>query len=252
METVFAYPLSFLALAFLAALIYASVGHGGASAYLALMALYAFPQEAMRTTALSLNLLVAGTAVFSFARAGCFSWRLTWPFVLSSVPAAFLGGFLSVPRFVYSGLLGISLCAAGARLLMESSYRKERADLCGRPPFMICLVLGGLIGLLSGVIGIGGGIFLSPLLLLFHWAGVKQTAATSAFFIFVNSLSGLLGQRFGHGASLSWPMLGLAFMVFSGGAAGSLLGASFFSTGRLRQVLAGVLFVAAFKLLRFV
>jgi uncharacterized membrane protein YfcA len=175
-----------------ASLLYSSVGHGGASGYLAAMALFGLAPSVMRPTALVLNLLVAAIATVQFARAGHFSWRLFWPFAIGSVPLAFVGGMITLPTSVYKQLLGVVLLFAAYRLFL--SPREFGAAPLRLMPLPLAIAMGCIIGLLSGLTGVGGGIFLSPLLLVGRWASPKPTAAVSAAFIWVNSASGLLGQ----------------------------------------------------------
>lgn len=202
----------------------------------------------MTTSALCLNLFVSGLAFYSYLKARHFSWRLIWPFALTSVPAAFLGGLMKVPASFYSLLLACALLFAALRLLLNTG--KNGGDREERPPLFIAFILGGGIGLLSGIVGVGGGIFLSPLLIFLHWADPRKTAAASAFFILVNSFSGLLG-RFLRGAFEITPYLSLMVLAaFVGGILGSRLGAHRFSFLWLRRILALVLLLATFKLFR--
>lgn len=236
----FLYPLIFLV-----ALVYSSVGHGGASGYLAVLALCGFSPQEMAPSALTLNLLVAGTAFWAFWRNGFFSWRLFWPFALSSIPMAFVGGFIAVPPFIYGWLLMISLLFAALRLVFVQKHGSSA--VCEIPALNVALLVGASVGLLSGMVGVGGGIFLSPLLILMRWADAKQTAAMSACFIWVNSASGLIGHvsRGGFQAFNMWPLVVAAFL---GGLLGSQLGARTFNRVALCRVLALVLAMAAFKM----
>jgi uncharacterized protein len=236
------------ALAFLVALIYSSVGHGGASGYLAVLSFFAVPRDQMASGALCLNLLVAGLAFYSFYKTGYFSWKLTWPFVLTSIPAAFLGGLVKIPPALYDGLLAAALIFAGIRLILNVENKTE--SIYRLPPLWVLLPIGGAIGFLSGIVGVGGGIFLSPLLILFRWANPKQTAAASAFFIFVNSASGLWGRCLRGGFQMPSDMLVLLFAAFLGGLAGSTIGARRFSNLWLKRTLAVVLWVAVVKLIK--
>lgn len=230
---------------FVIALVYASVGHGGASGYLAALSFVALRPDEMATTALTLNLFVAGMALVSFVRAGHFVGRLTWPFVVASVPAAFLGGLIPVPVRIYALLLAAALCVAAFRLTV--GLRVEAEALPRRPSLAAALPVGGGIGWLSGAVGVGGGIFLSPLLLVFRWATPKQVAATSAAFILINSAAGLIGRatRAGLAHGTLWPLLLSALL---GGLVGAHLGANHFSGRMLKRVLAVVLLIAAAKL----
>lgn len=225
---------------FVVAFFYASVGHGGASGYLAVLSLWAVSAQQMAASALILNLAVSGTAWAVFAKAGCFSWRLTWPFVVVSFPAAWLGGWLKAPPGVHQWLLGFALAAAAWRLWTDL----PPVSGARRPPPAAALAAGAGIGALSGMIGIGGGVFLSPLLILKRWAGPKETAATSAFFILVNSVAGLLG-RAARGPWAVEPLLGLVLTAVLGGAIGSAQGAAHFSGLAFKRVLGAVLLVAA-------
>ena len=182
------------AFAFLVAFVYSSVGHGGASGYLALLSFYAFPPAQMSASALALNVLVSSLAFYSFAKAGHFRWSSTWPLIMFSIPAAFLGGMIKVSSSVYALTLAVILMYAGWRLWKGARAVPENQALKSIP-FGFAMLLGAGIGLVSGVVGIGGGIFLSPLLLFFRWANPKQAAATSACFILVNSIAGLGGQN---------------------------------------------------------
>ncbi|MBI4003716.1 MAG: sulfite exporter TauE/SafE family protein [Candidatus Omnitrophica bacterium] len=231
---------------FVIALLYASVGHGGASGYLAALSFVAVRPDEMATTALTLNLMVATVAFISFKRAGHFDGRFAWPFIAASVPAAFLGGVVPVPLHLYTMLLAVALGVAAIRLAVTLHGRNEDAGV--KPNLALALPVGGGIGWLSGAVGVGGGIFLSPVLLLCRWAGPKQTAAASAAFILVNSAAGLGGRavRVGLEYATLWPLLAAALI---GGLVGARLGANHFSGTVLKRLLAVVLVVAAVKLL---
>ncbi len=238
-------------LIFLIAMLYSAVGHGGASGYLAILSFFAFSPDEMASTALTLNILVAGLAFITFHQARYFSWRLTWPFIVTSIPAAFAGGRLAVPHETYYLVLAVVLLFAAFRLgwrLPEG----EAGEIRDVPPDqqvapIAALSAGGGIGLLSGMVGVGGGIFLSPLMLLMRWADVRHTAATAALFIVVNALAGLAG-RYSRDALIIGDLLPLLVAGFLGGVVGSWLGARSMTGQRLRQVLVLVLLVAAVKL----
>ncbi len=238
--------MTLLVLIALVALVYASVGHGGASGYLAAMSLFAYAPAHMAASALVLNVLVAGTSWLTFRRAGHGSPHLLWPFLVGSVPAAFVGGWLPVSAWTYGWLLAAALLIAAARLCLpvpDVSGTKIR-----RPAGFVALAAGAVVGLISGVVGVGGGIFLSPLMILLRWADPKSTAAASAGFIVVNSLAGLAG-RLAAGRFAIGPGMPLVIVAFAGGLVGARLGAKHFSGLWLRRVLAAVLVVAAGKLL---
>ncbi|OYX39656.1 MULTISPECIES: sulfite exporter TauE/SafE family protein [unclassified Sphingomonas] len=176
----------------LGATLYSSVGHGGASAYIAIMALFGLPTAVMRPTALALNVLVSGFASVRFIRAGQFRWRILWPFLLGALPMAYVGGMITLPSNTYRPIVGVVLWLSAARLLWPRAIvaSTEVRD----PPIVPAILAGVGIGLLSGLTGTGGGIFLSPLLLLFAWAQPKQASGVAAVFIFANSISGLAGN----------------------------------------------------------
>lgn len=231
---------------FLAAVLYSSVGHAGASGYLAAMALGGVPPEVMKPTALVLNIVVASIASLRFRRAGLFRWQLFWPFAVASVPAALLGGSLRVEAGAYRLLLGLVLIYSALRLMLPG--RSADAQEPRPVPRPLALTAGALIGLLSGMIGVGGGIFLSPLLILAGWATPRQAAGVSAVFILVNSLSGLAG----HAASLQLlPLQALwwAPAAALGGVIGSGLGSRRLGGTGMRRMLGVVLVLAGVKLL---
>lgn len=227
------------------AILYSSVGHGGASGYIAILALFSLAPDAFKPTALVLNILVSAIATFYFSRAGHFSWRLFWPFAATSIPFSFLGGYLRLPAHVYQPLVGIVLLASACRLF----YRKDcETTEALRPPIAAALMVGAALGFLSGLTGVGGGIFLSPLLLLLGWARVKEVSAVAALFILVNSIAGLLG----HIGSLQTipryvPILAVA--ALAGGITGSFFGSSRIPVSGIVRALSVVLIIAGFKLL---
>lgn len=232
-------------LLFVVAFLYASVGHGGASGYLALMALFGAAPEMMKPTALLLNLFVSGVAFLQFYRSGFFRWKLFLPFALASVPLSFVGGLVVIDGSVYKKLLGFLLLIPIARFLFIRTNEGREERPASVP---LSLLIGGVIGFLSGLIGIGGGIILSPVLLLLRWADQKQTAAISAIFIFVNSLAGLAGQLT-RGFPSNPDMYLLVVVAFGGGLAGAYFGAKRFPQEALKKILAGVLLLAVYKLL---
>jgi uncharacterized protein len=239
---------------FVAAVLYSSVGHAGASGYLAAMAFSGLAPAVMKPTALVLNLLVASIATLRFYRAGHFSWALLWPFALGSIPLAFVGGALHPPGSFYKPAVGVILLFAATRLLWSVRKPEGAANTPAAPDkprplsVPVAVLLGGLIGLLSGLTGTGGGIFLSPLLLFLGWAETRRTAGVSAAFILVNSAAGLAGNlasvRALPGELPLW-----AGAVVLGGLLGAELGSRRLPTRALRAALSLVLIVAGFKLI---
>ena len=237
--------LLFILLLFVVAFLYASVGHGGASGYLALMALFSMSPAFMKPTALLLNLFVSLSAFILFYRGGHFKWKLFLPFALASVPLSFLGGMIALDAEVYKKVLGALLLIPVIRMLFfpNASEQDLKEGSTG-----LSVLIGAVIGFLSGLIGIGGGIILSPVLLLLKLTNQNQTAALSALFIFVNSLAGLGGQL-SKGLNIESGMFIYAGIAFVGGTLGGWLGASRFNQQILKYLLAVVLLLAAIKLL---
>jgi uncharacterized membrane protein YfcA len=228
---------------FVIALLYSSVGHAGASGYIAVLTLFGFGVEVIRPTALTLNILVAAIGFIQWWRGGHFVWSLFWPFALLSVPAAFLGGWFYVPAHYLKILIGLVLWFSAWRLL----YRKEDPLDIARPPRPRAIASGAGIGFLSGLTGTGGGIFLTPLMLFCRWAKVKEVAAVSSLFILVNSSSGLAGYvKSGRELpDFAWP---LAVVVAVGGFIGSRLGSRHLPARGIAILLAVVLVIAGTKL----
>src|SRR5213594_1560711 len=226
------------------AFLYSSVGHAGASGYIATMTLFGLAPTVIRPTALVLNILVATIASFQFWRAGYFSWKLFWPFALLSIPAAYFGGYLQPSASVLKILIGLVLLFSAVRLIFRRF--DPPAVISPSPPTAISVGAG--IGFLSGLTGTGGGIFLTPLLLFCQWAHIRQAAAVSALFILVNSLGGLAGY---FTAKHSIPSLGifLAAAAIIGGVIGSHLGSRHFPVRTISLLLATVLFIAGTKLI---
>jgi uncharacterized membrane protein YfcA len=232
-------------LIFVAAALYSSVGHAGASGYLAAMALFGLPQAVMRPTALVLNILVATVATARFAKAGYFRWKSFWPYAAASVPLAFVGGGISIPGNVYRVLIGVVLIWSAFMLVWRS--RSVEGQPNPQPPIWTRLGIGGGIGLLSGLTGVGGGIFLSPVILLKRWELTKTTSGIASAFILSNSVAGLAGQL---SATVSLPpalpMWAGAALV--GGWIGSTLGSRWLNVPAIQRLLALVLLVAGLKL----
>ena len=231
-----------------AAFAYASVGHGGASAYIAAMALAGVAPVEMRPIALALNLLVSAIGTYKFWRAGFFRWRLFWPFAVVSIPLAFVGGAITLPGHAYKALVGVVLIYAAWQLWRSARAGEEMREV-HEPPVVVAMLVGGVLGLLSGLTGVGGGIFLSPLLLIAGWAGTKQTSATSAPFILVNSAAGLIAGFTMKAASLPPQVWILCVAVLIGGWLGADYGSRRFANPFIRRMLAVVLAVAGAKML---
>ena len=234
------------ALFFVGAALYASVGHGGASSYLAVMGLFGLAPAVMKPTALALNILVAAVATIKFYRANLFSWQLFRPFAMASIPAAFAGGATMLPGRWYKALVGAVLLYAA--LWMFRSARMPLSPATGRPPTWIAVTAGLAIGFLSGLTGVGGGIFLSPLLLYMGWAETRETSGVAAPFILVNSIAGLLG----HLSSVqqlpaSIPVWGVAVVL--GGWIGASYGTKKAAAPMLRRLLSLVLLIAGAKMI---
>jgi uncharacterized membrane protein YfcA len=270
-----------LALIFLIAVLYSSVGQAGGSGYLAAMALMGMAPAAMKPTALCLNIVVALIATTRFARAGHFDWRLYWPFALGSVPFAFIGGVLALPSPIYKGVVGMLLLFAAGMLLLRADRQQivsgqadaqtvseggplaatrddpqKRGEIGRRtadcfkpqPSVPAGLSTGCVIGLVSGMIGIGGGIFLSPVVMLRGWAGARETAAVAAPFILVNSIVALAGHYLSTGY-IPAPAPLWAVAAALGGVIGAGMGARRLSAAAIRRVLAVILLVAAVRLI---
>ena len=235
----------FYGLLFLVAFLYSSVGHGGASGYLALMAIFSFTPDVMKPTALLLNLFVSLTSFIQFYRGKHFDWKIFLPFAIASVPMAFLGGLISIDTFVYKKILGVLLLIPIIRFLF---FNTDAVDKIKKSNPVLSLVMGAGIGLLSGMIGIGGGIILTPVLLLLKWTDMKKAAGISALFIFVNSIAGLAGQLT-KGIHFSTDMYAYVVIAFAGGVCGAYFGSLKFNQNILKYLLAVVLMLAAYKLL---
>lgn len=224
--------------------LYSSVGHGGASGYLALMALFSFAPETMKPTALLLNLFVAGISFYYYYREGYFNKNLFIPFAISSIPFAFLGGTIEIDASIYKKILAILLVFAILKMLNVFGKEKETSK---QVKLWQGLLVGGIIGFFSGLIGIGGGIILTPVILLLHWGKMKEAAAVSALFIWVNSASGLIGQ-WSTGIHLSTESFLLVGIALLGGFFGAYVGSKKLNNYRLRYILVVVLALASIKL----
>lgn len=235
---------------FVIAVLYSSVGHAGASGYIAVMSLLSLAPEIIKPTALALNILVASIATWQFFKAGHFSWRLFWPFSILAVPFAFLGGYVNLPTHTFKVILGFVLLCSAVRFLIVAQRDKKVSE----PPRFQAIGVGAGIGLLSGLTGTGGGIFLTPLLLFMGWAEAKSAAAVSALFILVNSVAGLIGyllnaNTLANANTLPSLIAPLFVVAALGGGVGSYLGSRRFESALIKRFLAVVLFIAGAKLI---
>ena len=237
----------FLAVLPVVAFLYAAVGHGGASGYLALMALFSFTPEVMKPTALLLNLFVAGISFFHYWKEGFFNKKLFLSFAIGSIPLSFVGGMLTVDTKTYKLILGVLLLFAVLKMLNVFSTKKQEIRIVRTYQGILT---GGAIGFFSGLIGIGGGIILSTVLLLLRWGNVKEKAAVSAWCIWVNSASGMMGKVTSGItlAPLAWVYVGIAII---GGYLGGFVGSKKMDNKSLRMLLAFVLLLASVKLFLF-
>jgi uncharacterized membrane protein YfcA len=240
------YPELFILLfaVFVIAALYSSVGHAGASGYIAVMSLMSLSPLMIKPTALALNILVASITTWQFYRSGHFSWTLFWPFALLAVPFAFIGGHMVLPTHVFKILLGLVLIYSATRLLVNA----KQAIVAKEVPRIQAIAAGGGIGLLSGLTGTGGGIFLTPLLIFMGWADAKKAAAVSALFVLLNSISGLAGNI---SATKSLPpyILSMLIAVALGGSLGAYVGSRRIQSPVIKKLLAIVLLIAGLKLI---
>ena len=235
---------------FLIATLYGAVGLGGGSGYLAAMGLVGVPPEIMRQTALTLNILVASIGTWKYVRAGHFSARLFWPVAAASIPFAFLGGRLSLPGEFYQPIVGVVLFYAAFRLWRSSTRTQSSPQVKKTLPIWISLIVGAAIGLVSGLVGLGGGLFLGPLLLLAGWADTRQAMGITAAFVLVNSLAGLAG-RLSLVPELPPSILPWLLVVGLGGWLGAEYGSKRLNPLVLRRLLALVLLAGAIRMFVF-
>ncbi len=228
----------------LVAFLYSSVGHAGASGYIAVMTLFGLAPSVIKPSALVLNILVASLTSWQFWRAGHFSWSLFWPFAVLSIPLAFLGGYINLPTHLFKILVGLVLLYSAVRFFFEPKMDDREVTPPSKP---LAVVTGAGLGLLSGLTGTGGGIFLTPLMIFFRWSKTKTASAVSALFILVNSIAGLLGN-ISSTKQLPFFALPIAIAAVTGGAIGSYLGSQQFSVGFIKKLLAVVLLIAGCKL----
>lgn len=235
----------FVILLLIVSFLYSSVGHGGASGYLALMALFGIAPSIMKSSALVMNIFVSLIAFIGYYRAGYFKLKLFVPFAITSIPASFAGAFMIVDALVYKRILGLILIFPVLRLF--GAFGKD-SDSTKSLNLILALIIGAVIGFLSGMIGIGGGIILSPIILLLHWGNMKETAAVSALFIFVNSVSGLAGLV-SKGIVIDPVVYVWVVIVLIGGITGTYFATQKFTNPLLKKILAFVLLIASVKLL---
>lgn len=230
---------------FVGAVLYTSVGHAGASAYIALMALFSVPAAVMRPTALTLNIIVAALGSYRYVRAGLFRWRAIWPFMLGALPFAFIGGGIQLPGQYYRPIVGVVLLIAGARLLWVKEIHVTRAP--GDPPVWLGILLGAGIGFLAGLTGTGGGIFLSPIIVFMAWTDLRTASGCAAVFILGNSIAGLLGNvSVVQALPAELPVYVVAVVL------GAVVGTSFgtkFAIIYIQRTLGIVLLIAGMKLI---
>ena len=229
----------------LVAFLYASVGHGGASGYIAVLTLFSIPMQVYKPVVLVLNIIIAGIAFIQFYRAGYFKWKLAWPFLLTSIPCAYMGSQFKTSEHLYNLILGLALLFPIIRLL--SSTPKEKKEM-KELQFIPALVWGAVIGLVSGFLNIGGGIFLSPVIILMGWGNTKDAAAVSSLFIVCNSLSGLAAAGLHASSFTNTSFIWIAAAV-AGGLSGAYLGSHKFKLTTVRYILSAVLCIAAAKLI---
>jgi len=238
------YVYIFLLILPIVSFLYASVGHGGASGYLALMAIFSVTPELMKPTALLLNLFVAAIAFYYYYKEGYFNKKLFISFAIASVPMSIIGGYIEVDTTIYKKILAVLLLFAILKML--NVFGKE-SNVIRDIKLWQGIIVGGIIGFFSGLIGIGGGIILSPIILLFHWGKMKEAAAVSALFIWVNSAGGLIGQL-SSGVNLNMQSFGLVAIALIGGVFGAYYGSKKLNNQNLRYLLATVMAIACFKL----
>jgi len=233
-------------LLFLVAVLYSSVGHAGASGYLAVMGLVGISAAVMRPTALALNIIVAVITTYKYYRAGSLSWRLFLPLAITSIPFAFLGGRIVLPEVYYKPLVGLILVFSDGMLIRQASNGNDYIEK--KPYVLLLFITGSILGFLSGLTGVGGGIFLSPLLIFLHWAPIKVISGVSAGFVLVNSIAAFLGvasltNQF-HNALPVW-----LIVVVIGGFIGAEYGSRRLGNNTIQRLLAIVLFIAGVKMI---
>ena len=230
---------------FLGAILYTSVGHAGASAYIAVMTLFDLPPLVIKPTALTLNIFVSSYTSFRYIKSNFFNKPLFLSLILGSVPAAYIGGHINLPSHIYKPIIGVLLLLSGIRFLVQALQTDKAQQAVNRP---LAIIIGACVGLLSGITGTGGGIFLSPLIIWLGWVSVKQASGTVSAFIFVNSIAGLLGN-FQSTSSLPSELPIFLVAVLLGAFIGTRFGISRFSSVGVKRALGFVLLIAGAKFL---
>ena len=230
---------------FLIAMLYSSVGHGGASGYIAVLSIFGILSSSLTSIPLALNVIVASTSFYHFYKSGFFDAKLLIPFIITSIPASYVGGLISVPKNIFEIILSITLILASARLFLFNKVKIENNFKYSIP---FSLLIGLVLGFISGLIGIGGGVFLSPIILFFGWANSKTTAATSSAFIILNSMSGLFANAYKGNFNFEI-ILPFIFVVIGGAYLGALIGTQKLSAKKLQSVLGLVLLVSGIKIM---
>lgn len=234
------------ALIFIAATLYSSVGHGGASGYLAAMAIFSMAPMEMKPVALTLNILVASIALKKYSKSGYFSWSIFWPFAVASIPFAYLGGLILLPSIYYKPIIGIVLIYTAFRFVMDATKPNYKI----KQPYMpVILMFGAGLGFFSGLVGVGGGIFLSPLLILLKWEDVKKVSGVAAAFVLVNSIAGLFGFISSNTPQLPEGLPIWAVAAIIGGYIGAEYGSKRFGNPTIKHLLSIVLLVAGIKMI---
>ena len=223
---------------FVIAILYSSVGFGGGSSYLAVLALFGLAFGQIRSTALLCNIMVVSSNVFLYYRQGIIDWNKITPLVILSIPLAFLGGFLKITETLFFILLGCTLLFAALSMWSSKSVKQEKESMA-RITSIKSTAIGGVIGFISGMVGIGGGIFLSPVLHLSYWDSPKKIAAAASFFILINSIFGILGQYYNPNFDVNWELTSLLMIaVFTGGQIGHRLSNQLFTPIQLKKATA--------------
>ena len=230
----------------LGAVLYTSVGHAGASIYIAIMTLFNIPSSVIKPTALVLNIFIASFTSWRFIRKGFFDLKVLFPIAIGAIPFAFLGGFINAPSHVYKSIVGTILLLSAISLMTNLSSKIDKN--LKKPPFLLAVIIGSLIGFLAGLTGTGGGIFLSPLILFLGWSSTKTTSGITALFILINSSFGLLGNYSSvQNLPTQLPLFIGATLI--GAIFGTTLGIKFYTANTIKKTLALVLLIAGFKLL---